>query len=529
MNIRLRTRIKPTTISAAFAAAGLAACSASGPAETKSRSRSAASSDNVGCYADSDNRDLPYFAYDSASNTTETCISTCAAAGYAYAGTQYSSQCFCGNAYGGQGTSSNCDMACSGDGSETCGGSWANSVYATATASCPGGVDCNGNPVTSGTRVCGTDLQLWDCTSSGWQPTGSACTCGGPTCIPSCSDKQCGGDGCGGSCGSCSSGQTCNSSGQCVTASCSGGGGTGVSVTVAQAGNAGWVPPRFAGLSFEKSHLTNHTLRSGNSAMVALFNLLGPSNLRIGADDVDVTTWDPSAQAVSGPDLTTVGTVEVDDLAGLLSATGWNVIYGLNLKTGTPQNSAAEAAYASGALGGSLYGFEIGNEIDAEGDYSSVVSRWQSFASAVLAAAPGARFVGPGGDPGAEATFTAPFAHDEASKLVLLTQHYYRDCGCNFPSVNELLYPDPELTNMLQIVGNAAAQNGIADGFRLGEANSFYDHGEAGVSDALASALWSIDFMFTSAMYGAKGVRLPPGRVGYGWKYTVHIFAHSGD
>jgi len=35
-------------------------------------------------------------------------------------------------------------------------------------------------------------------------------------CTPNCSGKQCGDNGCGGSCGSCSSTQTCNSSGMCI-------------------------------------------------------------------------------------------------------------------------------------------------------------------------------------------------------------------------------------------------------------------------------------------------------------------------
>lgn len=39
------------------------------------------------------------------------------------------------------------------------------------------------------------------------------------TCKPSCLGKQCGEDGCGGSCGTCSSG-TCNASGLCQTGTC---------------------------------------------------------------------------------------------------------------------------------------------------------------------------------------------------------------------------------------------------------------------------------------------------------------------
>ncbi len=42
---------------------------------------------------------------------------------------------------------------------------------------------------------------------------------GGPdsSCTPNCTGKQCGGDGCGGSCGTCLTGQYCSSMGQCIT------------------------------------------------------------------------------------------------------------------------------------------------------------------------------------------------------------------------------------------------------------------------------------------------------------------------
>ena len=108
--------------------------SSNSPLEATGTARSAVSP--VGCYADSESRDLPSFAYDNGSNTTESCISSCLDAGYQYAGTQYSTQCFCGNSYGGQGTPANCNMACSGDGAETYGGSWANDVYAKGATSC---------------------------------------------------------------------------------------------------------------------------------------------------------------------------------------------------------------------------------------------------------------------------------------------------------------------------------------------------------------------------------------------------------
>ena len=63
-------------------------------------------------------------------------------------------------------------------------------------------------------KVCGDDGCGGSC---GTCPSGQACNssgqCGG--CTPNCSGKVCGSDGCGGSCGNCPSGQTCNASGQC--------------------------------------------------------------------------------------------------------------------------------------------------------------------------------------------------------------------------------------------------------------------------------------------------------------------------
>ena len=48
-----------------------------------------------------------------------------------YAGTQYSKECFCGNEYDRYGEADNCDMTCSGEKDQICGGSWAMSVSRT--------------------------------------------------------------------------------------------------------------------------------------------------------------------------------------------------------------------------------------------------------------------------------------------------------------------------------------------------------------------------------------------------------------
>jgi len=53
--------------------------------------------------------------------------------GCAFAGLQYTSECFCGNAYGGQRPSLSCTMACGGDSTALCGGDCANNILATTT------------------------------------------------------------------------------------------------------------------------------------------------------------------------------------------------------------------------------------------------------------------------------------------------------------------------------------------------------------------------------------------------------------
>lgn len=85
----------------------------------------------IGCFNDEGTRDLSY-TLDSGSDsmTVDSCTSGCAELGYLYAGLQDGNQCFCGNSYGsyGQASSGSCWMTCTGDGSQNCGGSYANYI-----------------------------------------------------------------------------------------------------------------------------------------------------------------------------------------------------------------------------------------------------------------------------------------------------------------------------------------------------------------------------------------------------------------
>jgi hypothetical protein len=86
----------------------------------------------LGCFNDPNNPfDLDGYLERSAANTPQSCVATCYNQGFPFAGVQYGQSCLCGNSYGNFGTSDRCNMPCTGDPSQVCGGYNSNSVYAT--------------------------------------------------------------------------------------------------------------------------------------------------------------------------------------------------------------------------------------------------------------------------------------------------------------------------------------------------------------------------------------------------------------
>ncbi len=297
-------------------------------------------------------------------------------------------------------------------------------------------------------------------------------------------------------------------------------------VTVSPGVTAGHIGAGFAGLSYEKSHLTDGFFTGDNAPLIALFNLLGPSVLRIGGNSADETTWQPTATPVAPATISPeCGTASVDALGAFIEATHWKVLYGVNLKavgeeadggTSAVASAAAEATYAATTLGGNLYGFEIGNEVDVyEPSYAVFKPQWESVATAIRGSAGASTpLTGPAVTSGG-VWFLTPFAKDEASEVNLLTQHYYRGDGhASSSTMAELLAPDPDLGPLINAGVALAKSNGLAGGYRLAETNSFYDHGAPGVSDALGSALWALDFLFTNAIHGSSGVNFHGGGAG---------------
>ena len=283
-------------------------------------------------------------------------------------------------------------------------------------------------------------------------------------------------------------------------------------VTVTRGNAMGHLAPGFAGFSFEKTHMTDGFFTAQNAPLIALFKLLGPGIVRIGANDVDASTWVPTATPVAGGQTShSIGTVEVDSLAGFLTAAGWKAIYGVSMRTAI-QPSVDESVYVTNKLGASLHSIEIGNEINffANNAVGTPTMQWASFEAGIHGALASIPLAGPAAA-GAVTNFTVPFANAEASKIILLTEHYYKGASSSNPTIAAMLALDPGVVSQSQALAAASGANRIRDGYRWGEMNSYSGHGAAGVSDVFAAALWGIDFMLTTAEYGAAGVNFHSG------------------
>jgi len=281
----------------------------------------------------------------------------------------------------------------------------------------------------------------------------------------------------------------------------------------------GHIPAGFTGLGYEISSVAVPGLLSAsNHHYVQMVRTLGSHGvIRIGGNTSDYSSFQPGSKLVSLPKATVVNTESLRELGRFLDATGWHLIWGLNLGSGTEQRAVREAQAVTAAAGDKLLAFEIGNEPDLfvhEGhrpagyNYDQYLREYRRYKAAIRAQLPNAPFAGP--DVARGTDWVTRFAQDEGHDLKLLTHHYYRG-GARNPrsSLDELLAPDPHLGRMLDAMRAASTKSGIP--YRICETNSFSGGGKPGVSDTFGSALWTLDYMFTLAAHGASGLNLETG------------------
>ena len=281
----------------------------------------------------------------------------------------------------------------------------------------------------------------------------------------------------------------------------------------------GRIPADFTGLGYEiSSVVTPGLLSSENRVYVELVRGLGAHGvIRVGGNTSDYASFDPAGRSRSAPKGTVVNEANLRELATFLNATGWNLIWGLNLGGGTQQEAVAEAQAVAGAAKDKLLAFEIGNEPDLFGrgaahrpssyGYDDYLKEYRSYKAAIRAQLPASQFAGP--DAAGATDWVTRFAHDEAPDLKLLTHHYYRECAGPSSTIDKLLHPDPKLQPQLAQLKKASDSSGVP--CRICEVNSFCGGGKPGVSDTFAAALWALDYMLKLAWAGASGINLETG------------------
>lgn len=299
------------------------------------------------------------------------------------------------------------------------------------------------------------------------------------------------------------------------------------------------VPANYTGLSYESAQLAHPLFfAAGNKGLIDLVKRLSPGGvLRIGGNTSEYTHWagesaastagavaEPPSAGKNTPESYTITAEAIRNLRGFLDATGWKLIYGLNLKNGTPEEAAAEAGFVAQTMGDKLLALQFGNEPDlfhnsdekhSRWSYEEYATKWLQFEPAVRAAAPKAVLAGP--DVASNWGWVQKFAAQMHDDIGMLTGHYYIGGPPSNPTMNldALLTPPQHLLDELAVMDRVVKTSGLP--FRMAEGNSCYNGGKPGVSDTFASALWAGDYMLQLAQAGYAGVNLHGG--GEGW-YT---------
>lgn len=282
-------------------------------------------------------------------------------------------------------------------------------------------------------------------------------------------------------------------------------------VTVDVSGPArGALTADFLGLSFESNPVGGDGVNGGQfdamGNLPRLLSNLGPGVLRFGGNSVDRTYTGASPQALDG-------------LRRLSDATGWRVLYSVNLGHFDAAAVTADAKAVSAALGHRVLAVACGNEPNVYGRNGHRpagygVQDYLADANACIAAvhrgAPGVPIAGPDT---IGLSWLPSYASAERGRISLLDQHYYPLSNCKGPSGTATdLLSRTKAASEAQTVDSAAADARTAGvPLRLTETNSASCGGITGASNTFAAALWAVDYVAVAAEHGASGINLHGG------------------
>lgn len=123
----------------------------------------------------------------------------------------------------------------------------------------------------------------------------------------------------------------------------------------------GAIPADFMGLGYEISSVATPGLLSAqNVVYMQLVRTLSQAGvIRIGGNTSDYSSFFPNGLAASVPKGTLVNRAALRELGTFLDATGWKLIWGLNLGSGDEQQAIEESQAVAAAVGNQLLAFEI--------------------------------------------------------------------------------------------------------------------------------------------------------------------------
>lgn len=97
-----------------------------------------------------------------------------------------------------------------------------------------------------------------------------------------------------------------------------------------------------------------------------------------------------------------------------------------------------------------------------------------------------------------------------------ISQHHYSG-SCEAGTLPGLMDKPSIRSNLTQFTSGISAVHAKGLTYVLGETNSYYCHGAAGVSDTAGAALWALDYTLFSATLGIDRVYF---HEGIGYKYN---------
>jgi hypothetical protein len=283
------------------------------------------------------------------------------------------------------------------------------------------------------------------------------------------------------------------------------------------------------GLSAEADELSTGDLGANRTSLVALMRRLGPGVLRIGGNSVDYSWWTANNERPPTWATSVVTPSDLVNLRGLLEATGWRAILGVDLGHLDPARAGDEARVAGSVLGSRLLAFEIGNEPNNYGDplvklrpntYGprNYLEELATYVTAMRTDTPSMRVYGP--DLGARSLQAwLPFiASDKATPFATITQHYYPTAynvlkgfckGTTLPTAVELLSTQVRERENLLLQTLAGAGDLAQREIGITETNTTASCDTAGgpaTSPVFASALWAFDWILRSASAGVTAI-----------------------